>query len=70
MTVGALLAVLGFLTCRTATVGPRDILFLLGLGLHLAVVLGLIASTAEVNAVFKNILEVVHKINDGKGVHP
>ena len=70
MTIGTLLAVLGFLPCRATTVSTRDILFLLGFGLYLTFVLGLIASTAEVDAVFKNILKVVHNINDGKGARP
>lgn len=70
MTIGTLLTVLGLLSCRATTVSTRDILFLLGFGLYLTFVLGLIASAAEVNAVFKNILKVVHNINDGKGVRP
>ena len=45
-----------------------DILFLLGLGLHLATLLRLITSTSEVDAVFENMLEIIH-INDGKGEH-
>ncbi len=70
MTIGTLLTVLGLLSCRATTVSTRDILFLLGFGLYLTFVLGFIASAAEVNAVFKNILKVVHNINDGKGVRP
>jgi len=42
---------------------PCDILLLLGLGLHLAVVFGLVAATAEVDTIFKDILKVVH-MND------
>jgi len=60
-----LFAVLGFLTGRTATVSPSDILFLLGLGLHLAIILGFVSSASEVDAVFEDILKIVH-INDGK----
>ena len=68
MPVGPLLTVFGFLTCRAATVSPSDILFLLGLGLHLPFVLGLVASSSEANAVFKDMLKIVH-INGGKGEH-
>ena len=45
--------------------GSSDILLLLGLGLHLAIVFRLIASASEVDAVLEDILEIVH-INDGK----
>ena len=38
----------------------RDILLLLGFGLHLAIVLWLVTSASEVDAVFKDILKVVH----------
>ena len=69
MPVSPLLAVFGFLPCRAATVSPSDILLLLGFGLHLAIVLGLIASTSERNAVFEDILKIVH-INGGKGGRP
>ena len=65
MPVGTLLAILGFLTRRTATVSTGDILLLLGFGLHLAIVLWLITSTSEVDAVFEYILKIVH-INGGK----
>ena len=60
MSVGPLLTVFGFLSCRAATVSTSDILFLLGLGFHLAVVFRLISSTSEVDAVFKNVLKIVH----------
>ena len=66
MPVGPLLTVFGFLTCRAATVSPSDILFLLGLGLHFPFVLGLVAPSSEANAVFKDMLKIVH-INGGKG---
>ena len=68
MSVGPLLTVFGLLTCRAATVSPSDILFLLGLGLHLPFVLGLVAPSSEANAVFKDMLKIVH-INGGKGEH-
>lgn len=38
LAVGSLLAILGLLTRRAAAVGTGDVLFLLGLGLHLAAV--------------------------------
>ena len=65
MSVSPLLTVFGFLTCRAATVSTSDILLLLGLGLHLAIVFRLISSTSEVNAVLKDVLEIVHMLNDG-----
>ena len=45
-----------------------DILLLLGFGLHLTVVLVLITATTEVDAILKDVLEIVH-INDGKVLH-
>ena len=46
--------------------GSRDILLLLGFGLYLASVLRLVTSASEVDAVFENILKIVHiNINDG-----
>ena len=69
MPVGTLLAILGFLAGRTATVSTGDILLLLGFGLHLAIVLWLIASTAETDTVFEDILKIVHTLNGGRGVH-
>ena len=67
MPVGTLLAILGFLAGRTATVSTGDILLLLGFGLHLAIVLWLIASTAETDTVFEDILKIVHTLNGGRG---
>ena len=64
--VGPLLTVLRLLAGRATAVGPRDILFLLGFGLYLAIVLRLVTSASEVDAVFENILKIVHiNINDG-----
>ena len=60
VSVGSLLTVFGFLTSRATTVGTSDILFLLGLGLHLAGIFRLITSTTEVDAVFKDMLKIVH----------
>lgn len=60
MAVGTLLTVFGFLPGRAATVSTCDILFLLGLGLHLAGIFRLITSTTEVDAVFKDMLKIVH----------
>ena len=64
MTIGALLTVLRFLAGTAAAMGTRDILLLLGFGLHLAIVLRLVTSTSEVDAVLQYILKIVH-INDG-----
>ena len=61
MAVGSLLAIFGLLARTAATMSPRDILLLLGLGLHLASVLRLVTSTSEVDAVFEDILEIVHE---------
>ena len=60
LAIGTLLAVLGFLTGGATAVGTGDVLFLLGLGLHLALVrVLLIATAAEGDAVLKDILEIV-----------
>ena len=67
MTIGTLLTVLRLLTGTAATMGSRDILLLLGFGLYIAIVLRLVTSTSEVDAVFEDILKVVH-INDGINV--
>ena len=67
MTIGALLTVLRLLAGTAAAMGARDILLLLGFGLHLAIILRLITSTSEVDAVFKDILKIVH-INGGINV--
>ncbi len=44
-----------------------DILLLFGFGLYLAIVLRLVTSASEVDAVFKDILKIVH-INGGINV--
>ena len=62
MPVRPLLTVFGFLSGRAATVGTSDVLLLLGLGLHLPFVLGLIAPPSEVNAIFEDILKIVHNL--------
>ena len=59
--VNPLLTVFGFLTGRAAAMSTSDILFLLGLGLHLAIVLRLVTSASEVDAVFEYILKIVHR---------
>ena len=64
MAVSSLFAILGLLTGRTTAMSPSDILLLLGFGLHLAIILWLVTSTSEVDAVFEDILKIVH-INDG-----
>ena len=63
--VGTLFAILGFLSGRAAAMSPSDILFLLGFGLHLAVVLRLVTSASEVDAVLEDMLEIIHSLNDG-----
>ena len=60
MPIGPLLTVFGFLTGRAAAVGTSDILLLLGLGLHLAIVLRLVSSSPEVDTVLEYILKIVH----------
>ena len=70
MAVRPLLTVFGFLTGRAAAMSTSDILFLLGLGLHLAIVFRLVTSASEVDAVFEDILKIIHRLNDGKGVRP
>ena len=60
MPVGPLLTVFGFLPCRATTMSTSDILFLFGLGFHLAIVFRLVTSTSEVDAVLKNVLKIVH----------
>ena len=70
MPVRPLLTVFGFLSGRATTVGTGDVLFLLGLGLDLTVVFGLIAPSAEVNTVFEDMLEIVHRLNGGTDEHP
>ncbi len=67
MTIGTLLTVFCLLAGTAAPMGSRDILLLLGFGLYLAIVLRLVTSTSEVDAVFEDILKVVH-INDGINV--
>ena len=65
MTIGALLTVLRLLTGTATAMSPRDILFLLGFGLHLAIILRLVSSTSEVDAVFEYVLKIVHGLNGG-----
>ena len=67
MTVGALLTVLRLLSGRAAAMSSCDILLLFGFGLYLAIVLRLVTSASEVDAVFKDILKIVH-INGGINV--
>ena len=69
MSVVSLFTVFGFLTGRTAAVGTSDILFFLGFGLHLAIVLWLVSSTSEVDAVFEYVLKIVHRLNGGTDGH-
>ena len=71
MTIGTLLTVFCLLAGTAAPMGSRDILLLLGFGLYLAIVLWLVTSASEVDAVFKDILKIVHipYINDGTVLH-
>ena len=65
MTVSPLLTVFRLLAGTAAAMSPSDILLLLGFGLHLASILWLVTSTSKVDAVFEDILKIVH-INGGK----
>ena len=68
VSVGSLLTVFGLLTGRAAAMSTCDILFLLGLGLHLlAIVLRLVTSTSEVDTVFEYVLKIIHRLSDGRG---
>ena len=62
MAIGTLFAVLGLLSGTAAAVSPSDILFLLGFGLHLAIVFRLVTSASEVDAVLKDVLKIVHTV--------
>ena len=70
VSVGSLLTVFGFLTSRATTVGTSDILFLLGLGLHLATLLRLVTPTSEVDTVLEYFLKIIHFLNDGTVLRP
>jgi len=63
VSVGSLLAILRLLTGRAAAVGTGDVLLLLGLGLHLAIVRLLVTATSKRDAVFKDMLKIVHYFN-------
>ena len=58
VSVRPLLTVLGLLAGRARAMSPGDILFLLGLGLHLVLFLARSPTPSERDAVHKNILEV------------
>ena len=59
--VGSLLAVLGLLPGRPATVRPGNVLLLLGLGFHLSIVrIAAFAAPSEVNAVLEYQVKIVH----------
>ena len=66
MSVSSLFTVFRLLTGRTAAMGSRDVLLLLGLGLYLAVVLRFITTSTEVDAVFEDILKIIHKLSGGR----
>ena len=68
-TVGSLLAILGFLPGRTAAVSSRNVLFLLGFGLHLSFVgVFAFATSSERNAILKNALKIVFANHSIKGL--
>ena len=71
-TIGSLLPIFGFLLSRTTAMSPRNILFLLGFGLHLSFIRVLaFATSSEGNTILKNALEIVFAyshINDGINV--
>ena len=77
VSVGALLAIFGFLPCRAAAMRSRDVFLFLGLGFHFAIIsLGCLATLAKIDTMLKNSTEivVVHLlmlglINDGTGAH-
>ena len=69
MTIGALLTVLRLLTGTATAMSPRDILFLLGFGLHLAFILWLITSTSEADTMLEDILKIIHRLNGGRDEH-
>lgn len=67
--IGSLLAILSFLSCRSAAVGASDIFLFLGLGLYLAVVLLLWASSGfEYHATHDNIINIIHILLSLNGV--
>ena len=67
--IGPLLAILSFLSCRSAAVGASDIFLFLGLGLYLAVVLLLGASSGfEYHATHDNIINIIHILLSLNGV--
>ena len=61
LTVGTLLAILRLLASRAAAVRSRNVLFLLGLGLHLVVVV-LFRTTAalEDHATHDDVVDITH----------
>ena len=59
MPVGPLLTVFGFLTGRATTVSTSDVLFLLGLGLHLVVLFARTTTTTKRNTILQNALEIL-----------
>ena len=58
MTVGPLLTVFGLLTGRATTVSTSDILFLLGLGLYLALFLARTTTTTKRYTVYQDIFKI------------
>ena len=69
VSVGTLFAVFGFLACRAAAMGSGDILFLLGFGLHLALVgvLALAASPEIDTTAGDDVVNVAHGLEGISG---
>lgn len=58
MPIGPLFTVFSLLTGRAATVSASDILFLLGLGLHLVLLFAGTTATTKRNAIHQDVFKV------------
>ena len=65
--VGSLLAILCFLLGRTGAVGAGDVFLLFGFCLHLIIVLLGFGGTLETDAIDKDILKVIHRLEINGG---
>ena len=65
--IGSLLAILSFLSCRSAAVGASDIFLFLGLGLYLAVVLLRFGGGAEDDAGLDDFVDGLHAVDGDYG---
>ena len=73
MSIRPLLTVLRFLPCATTAVGTRDVFFLFGLGLYLAVARVFArCATEDQTSATDNLVDVhgVGRFNGGTGAHP